>query len=849
MKKIALALILLLCGMSYAAYAQMTDEQVVTYVKSAAAAGKSQDAITRELLARGVTAEQAERIRGKVQSQSSELALPGESADDGYVRTDRGAGAYPGNGTADPLYGAIRQPRKPVRRNVKVDKNRDRSAYETQRAALNEQEENKPEFESLILALTDGTEIPDSLRIYGHDLFNNPALTFEPDANLATPENYQLGPGDQLQIDIYGYSEASYTKTITPEGTINISQIGQVQLGGLTIKEAREKLRRALVSKYASIGGSNPNTSVSITLRDIRTILVNVMGEVEMPGTFRLSSFATVFNALYHAGGVTETGSLRAVKVVRGGEQIATVDIYGYLFDGRSDSDITLKEGDVVIVPPYVDLVQAAGHVKRPMFYELADGESLSDLIRYAGGFGSKAYRDEVRVIRRMGAERQIYTVGADAFSSFAMEDGDEVFVNETLERFANKVEVRGAVFRPGMFELGGRIATVRQLVGAAGGPTEDAFLGRAVLVREREDLTFESLPVDLAGVLRGSAEDILLRKNDILTVSANKELVDPGSLTINGYVRAPGVFPYAANTTVEDLILLAGGLIDGASTARVDVVRRVMDPASLMPRDTISETFSFALSDSLAIGGAQRFLLQPYDVVSVRKSPTFQPRRIVRVEGEVAFPGEYVLQTEEERVSDLIGRAGGLTGRAFLRGGTLTRKWSEEERNVQEALMRMTKNGMSRDTINVNALNVTETFAVGVELDKAVARPGSEYDPILRDGDRIFVPEQLSTVRISGNVLFPNTVVYVPGKPLRYYISAAGGYGFRARRGKTYIIYMNGNVRTVGSAGASIEPGCEIVVPSRPERDGMSVAEVMALSSSAATMATMVATLVNLFR
>ena len=526
-----------------------------------------------------------------------------------------------------------------------------------------------------------------------------------------------------------------------------------------------------------------------------------------------------------------------------------TQDIYGYLFDGRSDSDITLKEGDVVIVPPYVDLVQAAGHVKRPMFYELADGESLSDLIRYAGGFGSKAYRDEVRVIRRMGAERQIYTVGADAFSSFAMEDGDEVFVNETLERFANKVEVRGAVFRPGMFELGGRIATVRQLVGAAGGPTEDAFLGRAVLVREREDLTFESLPVDLAGILRGSAEDILLRKNDILTVSANKELVDPGSLTINGYVRAPGVFPYAANTTVEDLILLAGGLIDGASTARVDVVRRVMDPASLMPRDTISETFSFALSDSLAIGGAQRFLLQPYDVVSVRKSPTFQPRRIVRVEGEVAFPGEYVLQTEEERVSDLIGRAGGLTGRAFLRGGTLTRKWSEEERNVQEALMRMTKNGMSRDTINVNALNVTETFAVGVELDKAVARPGSEYDPILRDGDRIFVPEQLSTVRISGNVLFPNTVVYVPGKPLRYYISAAGGYGFRARRGKTYIIYMNGNVRTVGSAGASIEPGCEIVVPSRPERDGMSVAEVMSLSSSAATMATMVATLVNLFR
>ena len=417
------------------------------------------------------------------------------------------------------------------------------------------------------------------------------------------------------------------------------------------------------------------------------------------------------------------------------------------------------------------------------------------------------------------------------------------------MERFSNKVEIRGSVFRPGLFELGGDIATVRQLVRAAGGPKEDAFLGRAVLVREQPDLTFASMSVDIAGILNGDAPDVLLRKNDILTIASNKELVDPGSLTINGFVKEPGVFPYTANTTVEDLILLAGGLLDGASTARVDVSRRVTDATSLMPRDSIGETFSFPLKDGLLIDGGERFILQPYDVVSVRKSPAFRTQRFVSIDGEVAFPGEYVLLTEGERASDLIKRAGGTTKQAFLRGSILTRKQSEEERNVQQALLKMARNGSRRDSLKLENLTLSESFTVGIELDKAVEKPGSEYDPILREGDRIYVPEQISTVRISGNVLYPNTVIYVPGKPLRYYISQAGGYGFRSQRSKTYIVYMNGNVRTVGSAGATIEPGCEIVVPQRPETKGMSAAEIMSMSSSAASLATMVATLVNLFK
>ena len=844
MKKFGLLLTALLLGTMLSLQAQMTDDQVVEYVKTALSSGKSQEQISQELLLRGVTQEQAERIRARVQSQQGGAAGVGTEGESGYGRNSGAPGrrTVRENTYEQDYFENQRsvQPRKRTRRAVQTDPGRDLSRFDQQTQDLNNR--NRADFSGLLGAFQ---EVPDSLLIFGLDIFDGENLTFEPNENLATPETYQLGPGDQLLIEIFGYSEGSYNKTISPEGTINISQIGQVQLGGLTIKEAREKLRRALVSKYASVGGSKPNSTVSITLSNIRTIQVNVMGEVEMPGTFRLSPFATVFNALYNAGGVTENGSMRAIKVVRAGEQIATVDVYGYLFNGRSDSDITLKEGDVVIVPPYVNLVRAGGNVKRPMFYELAEGETLSDLIQYAGGYSSKAYQDDVRVIRQRGAERQIYTVKQASAASFAMADGDEVYVEGTMERFSNKVEVKGAVFRPGMYEFGGDIATVRQLINAAGGLKEDAFTGRAVLVREKEDLTFESLSVDLAGILAGRADDVLLRKNDILTISSNKELNDPGTLTINGYVQHPGVFPYAANTTVEDLILLAGGLLDGASLSRVDIARRVTDPYSLMPTDTVGQTFTFALQDGLLEKEGERFVLQPYDVVSVRRSPSFRTQKFVTIKGEVAFPGEFVLLSEGERVSELVKRSGGVTNHAFLQGATLTRRMTEEERTMQIAKQQMTS-GALRDTLNLDQIRVGETYSVGIELDKAVARPGSEYDLILREGDLIFVPEQLSTVRVSGAVMYPNTAIYVPGKSVEYYINAAGGYGDRARRSRAYIVYMNGRVQKAG-AGGKVEPGCEIIVPQRPERKGMTTGEVMSMTSSAVSLTTVVITLVNL--
>ncbi|MBQ6244883.1 MAG: SLBB domain-containing protein [Bacteroidales bacterium] len=829
MKRIKWIAVVLFCSLSTGLYAQMTDNQVIEYVKSAAASGKSQDTITKELLARGVTLEQAERIKNQMQGQSVTGQAGGQDTDNAY---NRNSGAVYQDGP--------RRPVNAVRREADVDTG---SSYEGRMTSLN----GGHDLDDLMG--NEGEETFDASRtIFGHDIFSGQSLSFEPNENLATPENYLLGPGDQLQIDVYGYNEASYSKTISPEGTINISQVGQIQLGGLTIKEAREKLRKALVSKYASIGGSRPNTSVSITLRNIRTIQVNVMGEVNLPGTFRLSPFSTVFNALYHAGGVTVNGTLRAIKVIRGGEQIATVDVYGYLFDGRSDSDITLREGDIVIVPTYVDLVRISGNVKRPMYYELSGRQTLSDLVDYAGGFTSEAYQDDFRVIRRMGDERQVFTVSKDKAPSFALADGDAVFVSGAVDRFANKVEIKGAVFRPGLYELGGDIATVRQLVRSAGGLKEDAFTGRAVLVREKADLTFESQSIDLAGILSGGAEDILLRKNDILTISSNSELFDPGTLTINGYVRNPGIFPYSDNTTVEDLILLAGGLLDGASYSRVDVARRVSDPYGLAPKDSIGQTYSFALKDGLAMDGGDRFVLQPYDVVSVRRSPAYRTQRFVTIDGEVAFPGSYVLLTEGERLSDLVKRAGGSTSHAFLHGATLTRRMDDEERTLQQTMLRMVNSGTARDTLNLNQIRLGDSYSVGIELDKAVQKPGSEFDLVLRSGDRIYVPERLSTVRISGAVMYPNTTVYIPGKSLNYYIDAAGGFGARARKARVYIVYMNGRVQRAGSGGAKIEPGCEIIVPQRPERAPMSTAEILSMSSSATSLATMVATLVNLF-
>jgi len=806
MKRSGLIITAFCLCLGFSAYAQMTETQIINYVKAGVAAGRSETEIGMELQARGVTAEQIESAKTRFGQSTSAASVTEQALRQGVVDRE----SRQENAEAEAVDGVL-----------------DAVAAET----------------------ADPNAAGADTWLFGHDIFNQRALSFEPNVNAATPENYKLGPGDELLIEIFGYSEASYNKTISPEGMISISQVGQIQLSGLTIREASEKIKKALVSKYASIGGSRPNTTVSVTLGRIRTIQVNVMGEVNTPGTFRLSSFSTVFNALYRAGGVKPAGSLRAIRVMRGGEQVALVDVYEYLLEGRSETDIALQEGDIVIVPPYQNIASISGSVKRPMSYEMRGGESLQTLIDYAGGFKSDAYPDDFRVIREKGPERRVFTVKASEAPYFRLEDGDYVSVGTNLDRYSNKVEVRGYVFRPGMFELGGGIATVRQLVESAGGLKEDAFLSRAVILREKDDLSLETVSFDLGAVLSGSASDILLRKNDILVVSGIYELSNRGTLTINGLVASPGTFPFSENTTVEDLILQAGGLLEGASTARVDVARRLTDPASTVSGSEMGESFSFAIKDGLAVDGGEDFILQPYDVVSVRPSPGFKPQRFVRVEGEVNFPGSYVLVSDGERLSEVVARAGGPTSRAYLHGGVVMRQMNDEERRLRTYTREALQRDAARDTINVNSVDLSTEYSVGTQMDKAIANPGSKDDLILREGDRIFIPEYINTVSVQGNVMLPNTVLYEPGKGVGYYVNLAGGYGFRAKRNKVTIVYQNGRSTSVSSLSAKVEPGCVIMVPDKPERRGMDRSEVMAIASASSSLATLAATVFSIIR
>jgi len=807
MKKLYFLVAGLLLLLSCPVFAQMTDDQVVQYVQSAVAEGKSESQIGKELLARGVTKEQAERLKSKYGEQM-----------------DNKSGSVAAMAASGSLYG------------------RDSRASEQTGDPVTGRSNDADTYGKALETVAGANDKAGGVPVFGHDIFGkNSAVSFEPNENVATPENYVLGPGDEVIIEIWGVSEATISSVISPEGRISISQVGPVQLSGLTIKEAAQKLKGKLSGKYASVSESN----FSVTLGRIRTIQVNVLGQVNTPGTFRLSPFTTVFNAIYRAGGVNESGGLRNVQVVRGGKEIATVDIYDFLFTGRTDSDISLLEGDVVMVPPYAELVTVEGDVKMPMKYELKEGETLDKLIGYAGGFASAAYRDDVKIVRSTGHEKEILTVRNSEFGSCALQDGDVVTVGSNLERFANRVEARGYVFRPGEFQFGGDIATVRQLVSAAGGLKEDAFRGRAVLLREKDDLSLETVPLNIGAIVDGSAEDMLLRKNDVLVVSGIYELEDRGTLTINGMVTRPGEYPYADRTTVEDLILQAGGLLDGASTSRVDVARRIYDPASMTWSDTLALAYSFAIKDGLSIGGEDDFILEPYDVVSVRRSLGYRPQKFVEIAGNVAFPGRYAILYEGERLSDLVERAGGFVGNANPRGAVMIR---QRDDSMDRQLLFESVDRLSRSVPDSFIVTVDNRYRISVDLDYAMAHRGGDSDVILQEYDYVNVPEFVNTVQIAGEVMTPNSVVFKPGKPVSYYINAAGGYTDKGKRSRVYVIYQNGKASRNLFNSAKVEPGCTIVVPTKPERQALSAAEVASIMSSTSSLVYMLAILTRLW-
>ena len=798
-KKLAILAAVLLCLAGVQAHAQMTDSAIIQYLTEGVASGKSEAQLGNELLSKGVSVSQIQRLLKVYKSSSAELytARPTNKLDD--VRPERKA-----------------------------------------------QTEDVAQFNSAPADSTVAPTTEDAIRIYGHDVFTNRLLSFEPNVNAATPDDYVLGPGDEVIIDIWGVNEATIKQTISPEGRIIVSQIGAIDLNGLTIKAATRKIRAAFAKRYAGIGGNNPGSEVSVTLGNIRTIQVNVLGAVRVPGTYRLSSFSTVFNALYNAGGVTPEGSLRAVQVIRGGEVFAVVDTYSFLFGGVQANNVSLKEGDVVMVPAYTNLVSIDGGVKRPMYYEMLDGEPLSRLIEYSGGFTGDAHEDGINVVRRSAGSNSIFTVTKADMDSFALRDRDSVSVavNSNPDLYSNKVEVRGAVYRPGSFELGGGIATVRQLIEHAGGLLEDAFTARAQIIREKADRSLEILAIPIGAIVEGTADDVMLRRSDVIVVSSSLEVIEKGDFTITGYVVNPGVYQYADNTTIEDLILLAGGLSEGASTVKVDVARRIASTDSVAAKDTLAQVFTFGIKDGLMVDGEPGFCLQPYDIVSVRKSPTYIEQRNVTLTGEVSFPGQYTLVSNNERLSDLLKRAGGPTPNANVHGAMLKRKITQYERNVRATMGRMAVQNLGQDSSLVNKIRISEIYSVGLELDKALAFPGSEYDVILRDGDELVIPEVASTVRIQGEVLYPNTVHYISGKPVSYYVNQAGGYADKARRAKVYVIYMNGKVAT--GQLARIEPGCEIVVPNKRERQKLSGAEIASIGSSTASMAAVIISIIT---
>lgn len=811
--------LMLLCALPAMA---MSDKQVIDYIKTQAAAGKSQDAIGKELLAKGVTPEQIRRIKAKYEKgQGSKATASGsvsgsrlrnQSADD----TERMESE-----TADVFVGDLDQ--TPGRRATAGDER-------TIRAAQNNRTAER--------------------QIFGHDVFDSREITFEPNSNMATPQNYRLGPGDEVIIDIWGASEDNIRSEISPDGSIIISQIGPVHLNGMTVAEANRHVKNIFARKYAGVG---TETDVNLTLGNVRTIQVDVMGEVKTPGSYRLSPFSNVFHALYSAGGINDIASLRNIHVVRNGKKIANTDIYEYLFKGSQKGNIRLQEGDVIIVPPYSELVNVQGNVKRPMYYELKPEENLAKLIEYAGGFAGDAYSDVVRVQRQNGFENELYTIGKREYSSYRLQDGDLVSVGSIADRFSNKVDVNGAVVRPGTYALSDDIRTVKDLIRAAQGLDEDAYLDRALIYREKPDRSLEIVSVNIGALMNGTAPDIQLRKNDIIEIENVNELMRKGDLTINGYVNLPGEYPYAEGTTIEDLILQAGGLAEGASTARVDVARRIVDPNATESSSKISEVFRLSIENGMVSQEDKGFLLKPYDVVQIRKSPAYSPQESVTLNGEILFPGQYVLESRNERISDVVKRAGGLLESAYVAGAYLKRKLTDAQKGQLEESRRLTtQESLVGDSLKMtgNSLKgidemLTEgTYNVGINLQKAIENPGSTYDFVLQKGDELFVPEFQSTVQISGQVLFPNTVVYVPGKKLKYYIEQAGGYTQQAKKENAYLVYMNGSVAKA-KGSTVIEPGSRIVVPEKKEThfDWTKVAAITStLGSLAAVAATVVA-------
>ena len=801
MKKILLSMLCLFASMAIWSQS-ISDQELVKYAVELKKSGTTDSDIAKQLMQRGATVEQIQRVRQQYSKQISQRGLDG-SADNAINTVNR------------------------MRINNEVKDGSARSSMGVDSLAI-------------LPSIDDASK---TKKVFGRDIFNQRMLTFEPQMNIATPQNYVIGPGDVVIVDVYGDTQKSMQLNVSPDGSVVVPDYGPINVSGLSVSSAQNRIRKSLGSYYSS-------SEIKVTLGQTRTITVNVMGEVKVPGTYTLSALATVFHALYMAGGISDLGTLRAIKVYRQGRLISTIDVYEFIFNGRLAGNVRLTDNDVIQVGTYESIVDISGRVKRPMAYELRKNESISTLLKYSGGFASDAYKQSLRVLRKNGRMKSVFNVEEFEMSSFKMTDGDSVIVDSIFNRFENMVEIQGAVFRPGMYNLGEKANSVRSLIENADGLREEAMISRAVLRRIKPNRTQEVISVDLKGILDGTSPDIPLKNEDVLFIPTLAEHQNLRTLTINGEVIFPGTYEYADNMTIEDLILQAGGLTDNASTVKVDVARRVVDPAATTSSNEIAKTFSLSIKPNFEFDGDKNFTLAPYDVVSVRRSPISYEPLSVLVEGEVAFQGSYSLEQKNQRLSDVIKAAGGVIPGAYIRGARLIRTMNDDERARMNELIKMARQSAaadSKDSLSLEQLAMETTYTVGIHLDEALNNPGCDEDIELRDGDRLVVPRYNRTVRISGDILKPNVVAFKDKKDYKYYIEQAGGYGRRARKSHTYILYQNGTIAKASKG--TIEPGCEIIVPTKGPRDNASLTQWLSIGTSAASLATMFVSIANMLK
>ena len=786
----------------------VSDGQVVRSAVSQKRAGASEAQIASSLLQQGATPAQLQRLRGQYANQINKA----------------GAAAAVDNGLRE----AIDRSRS----------NNESADNPTQLAGGDETAADVADDDDDETGARTRKGSRYSSQVFGRNIFNNPRLTFAPNMNIATPQNYVLGPGDVLIIDVYGASIENLKLTVSPEGDVYVPEFGPIQVSGLQISAAKNRIRSKLGRYFQS-------SDIKVSLSQTRSIQINVLGEVRVPGTYTLSSLSTVYHALYLAGGINGLGTLRNIKLYRQGKLVTVVDVYEFILNGRLAGNVRLEDNDVIQVGTYDRLVNISGYVKRPMFYELREGESLQTLLKYAGGFSSEGYKQTVRVVRNTELMRNVFNVDEFDFSSFRLKDGDAVSVEANYDLFENMVQVNGAVSRPGMYQLGEKVFSVKSLLNRAEGLLSTAMTNRAVLRRMKPNRTQEVISVNLEGILNGTEPDMTLQNEDILYIPTIPEHQYRRTLTILGEVVFPGTYEYADSITIEDFILQAGGLTYAASTTKVDVSRTYHNPGATTAGMELKKTYTFTIDENFNISNDRNFVLEPFDIVQVRRSPTYQDPITVSIDGEVMFRGPYTMERKNMRLTDLVKAAGGAIDGADIRGARLIRHMSDDERARMQAVIQMARqHADSKDSISLQKLSLQTTYSVGIHLDEALAHPGSTQDIELMDGDRLIIPRFNHTVRISGDVHAPNTVALEEGKGYKYYIEQAGGFGNRAKKSHTYIVYQNGTIAKASKG--KIEPGCEILGPSKATRNP-NLTNWLGIGTSLASLATIIVALTKL--